>query len=67
MTFLPLEVDPDTRNLSVVVGLAFAVILGLAWLGIISQGVAFVVIALFAGFALYGYVLMKEGDYDELD
>lgn len=59
--------EPDKRNLLVVVGLAFAVILGLAWFGIISQGLAFVVLALFTGFALYGYVLMKEGDCDELN
>ena len=64
---LPLDVPPDIRNLSIVVGLAFAVVFGLTWFGIISQGLAFVVLALFAGFALYGYVLMKEGDYDELD
>lgn len=57
----------DEQNLFIVVCLASTVILGLAVFGIISHGLAFVVLALFAGFALYGYVLMKEGDYDELD
>lgn len=57
----------DERNLLIVVCLAFSVILGLSGLGIISQGLAFVVLALFAGFALYGYILMKEGDDDELN
>lgn len=57
----------DERNLLIVVCLAFAVILGLAGFGVISQGLAFVVLALFTGFALYGYVLMKEGDCDELN
>lgn len=55
------------RNLLIISALAFAVIAGLAWSGIISQGVAFVVLALFAGFVAYGYVLMKEGDCDELN
>ena len=65
--FVPLEIPPDIRNMSIVVGIAFATMLGLAWFGIISQGLAFVVLVLFAGFALYGYVLMKEGDDDELN
>ena len=58
--FVPLEIPPDIRNMSIVVGLALAVMLGLAGLGIISQGLAFVVLVLFAGFALYGYVLILE-------
>jgi len=60
-------VASDTVRLLAIASMALIVMVGLAWFGTVSQGVCVVVLVLFAGFVVYGYVLMKEGDYDELE
>ena len=54
--------DTDVKITAAVIVFTYALLIGLCWFGIISQGLAFIVSSLFAMAVVYAFYADKEED-----